>query len=153
MLPCRPLKLADYRYYQLPDEVLGRLNMDESGIGSMATRQRHTAAQIATKLATANEMVAQGRLHSEIAKSLGVSLMTYHRWRKARDAVTRPAPRPATNADMPAARSDWEQASHIRDLQHENSRLRRLVADLLLEKVKLEEDLHGNTFRQTAGRN
>jgi hypothetical protein len=120
----------------------------------MAIRQRHTAAQIASKLAMADEMSAQGRLHGDIAKSLGVSLMTYHRWRKARSAAARPALRPAMNGDLPAAQGNCEHASQIRDLQHENSRLRRLVADLLLEKVKLEEDLHGNTFnRQTAGRN
>ncbi len=103
----------------------------------------------------ADEMAAQGRLHGDIARSLGVSLMTYHRWRKARGALTRPAPpRPATNADLPAAADDGEQARQIRDLQHENSRLRRLVADLLLEKVKLEEDLRGNALgRQAAGHN
>ncbi len=111
----------------------------------MATRQRHTAAQIATKLAMADEMAAQGRLHGDIAKSLGVSLMTYHRWRKARSEVARPIPRSTINAEL-AAPGDYEQASQIRDLQHENSRLRRLVADLLLEKVKLEDDLRGNAF-------
>ena len=111
----------------------------------MATRQRHTAAQIATKLAMADEMAAQGRLHGDIAKSLGVSLMTYHRWRKARSDVARPIPRSTINAEL-AAPGDCEQASQIRDLQHENSRLRRLVADLLLEKVKLEDDLRGNAF-------
>lgn len=119
----------------------------------MSTRQRHTAAQIATKLAMADEMAAQGRLHGDIAKSLGVSLMTYHRWRKARSAMARPIPRSTINAER-AAPGDSAQASQIRDLQHENSRLRRLVADLLLEKVKLEEDLRGNAFdHQSAGRN
>jgi putative transposase len=111
----------------------------------MATRQRHTAAQIARKLAMADEMAAQGRLHGDIAKSLGVSLMTYHRWRKARSEVARPIPHSTINAEL-AAPGDYEQASQIRDLQHENSRLRRLVADLLLEKVKLEDDLRGNAF-------
>jgi putative transposase len=120
----------------------------------MTTRQRHTAAQIATKLAMADEMAAQGRLHGDIAKSLGVSLMTYHRWRKARGTLVRHPPRTVINAGRPTAAADFEQAAQIRDLQHENSRLRRLVADLLLEKVKLEEDLRGNMFdRQTAGRN
>jgi hypothetical protein len=93
----------------------------------------------------ADEMAAQGRLHGDIAKSLGVSLMTYHRWRKARGVPMRPAARTAI---------DCEQVSQIRQLQHENSQLRRLVADLLLEKVKLEEDLRENTFGfQRAGRN
>lgn len=118
----------------------------------MATRQRHTAAQVAAKLAMADEMAAQGRLHGDIARSLGVSLMTYHRWRKARGAIARPAPRPVIDVVPAAAAEDYRQASQIRELQHENSRLRRLVADLLLEKVKLEEDLRGNAFnRHTAG--
>jgi putative transposase len=118
----------------------------------MATRQRHTATQIATKLAMADEMSAQGRLHGDIAKSLGVSLMTYHRWRKARGTLAGHS-RPETIAEPAAVHTGHEQEIQIRELQRENSRLRRLVADLLLEKVKLEEDLHGTTFnRQTAAR-
>ena len=102
----------------------------------------------------ADEMAAQGRLHGDIAKSLGVSLMTYHRWRKARGAMVHPGPAPATYAESPADPGGREKASQIRDLQCENSRLRRLVADLLLEKVKLEEDLRGITFnRQRSRRN
>jgi putative transposase len=120
----------------------------------MATRQRHTAAQIAAKLAMADEMATQGRLHGDIAKSLGVSLMTYHRWRKARGTMMQLASRHVANGELPTIPVNREQANQIRDLQHENSRLRRLVADLLLEKVKLEEDLRGSVFnRQTAGRN
>ncbi len=119
----------------------------------MATRQRHTASQIAAKLAMADEMATQGRLHGDIAKSLGVSLMTYHRWRKARAAMVRPESPPVRNAESCTVPGDREQASQIRDLQSENLRLRRLVADLLLEKVKLEEDLRGITYGlQTSGR-
>jgi hypothetical protein len=107
----------------------------------IVTRQRHTASEIATKLAMADDMAAQGRLQSDIAKSLGISVMTYHRWRKARGALVRSASRPVTHAermDIPPGR---EQMSHIRELQLENARLRRVVTDLLLEKVKLEEAL------------
>jgi putative transposase len=117
----------------------------------MATKQRHTAAQIATKLAMADQMATQGRLHGDIAKSLEISLMTYHRWRKARGAMAQPHP---IITELPTPPDDGEQASQIRELQSENSRLRRLVADLLLEKVKLEENLHENMFdRRTAKRN
>jgi putative transposase len=119
----------------------------------MTTRQRHTASQIATKLAMADEMAAQGRLHGDIAKSLGVSVMTYHRWRKARGTLTRSVPRLATHSERSADQGDREQMSQIRELQYENSRLRRLVTDLLLEKVKLEEELRGDLVgRHTAGR-
>ena len=107
----------------------------------IVAKHRHTASEIATKLAMAGDMAAEGRLHGDIARSLGISLMTYHRWRKARGGSARPASRSATDAeriDIPPAR---EQMSQIRELQLENSRLRRLVTDLLLEKVKLEEGL------------
>ena len=118
------------------------------------TKQRHTASEIAAKLAMADDMTAQGRLHGDIAKALGVSVMTYHRWRKARGILARPMPRPVSDAVRIGIPTERDQTSQIRELQLENSRLRRLVTDLLLEKVKLEEDLHGNvTNRRTAGRN
>lgn len=104
----------------------------------MTVRHRHSEPEIATKLGIADDMAAQGMLHGDIAKSLGISLMTYHRWRKARTS-NRAAPLPAREAER-AELLEREQ-SRIRDLQAENSRLRNLVADLLLEKVKLTEHL------------
>jgi putative transposase len=104
-------------------------------------KHRHTASEIAKKLATADEMAAQGRLQGDIAKSLGVSVMTYHRWRKARRALTRAAARPAADAVRIDIAPEREQMSQIRELQLENARLRRLVTDLMLEKVELEEGL------------
>ena len=91
----------------------------------MANKKRYSRVEIATKLAQANKLATQGKLQSEIARALGVSVMTLHRWRKAP-----PGPQPAlmSGAD-----------DRIAELQLENSRLRRLVTDLLLEKVKLEE--------------
>ena len=89
---------------------------------AMAKKKRHSRAEIATKLAQANELATQGKLQSEIARTLGVSVMTLHRWHKA-------PPGPRTRGA----------ANRITELQLENSRLRRLVTDLLLEKVKLEE--------------
>ena len=118
------------------------------------TKQRHTESEIAAKLAMADEMAAQGRLHGDIAKSLGVSLMTYHRWRKARGALPRSSPRLASEAERTDIPTEREHTSQIRELQLENSRLRRLVTDLLLEKVQLEEGLIGSaTNRRTVGRN
>jgi putative transposase len=82
-------------------------------------KRKHSKAEIAAKLAQANDLATQGKLQSQIARTLGVSVMTLHRWRK-----------------MP---SDQTTHTRIAELQLENSRLRRLVADLLLEKMKLEE--------------
>jgi putative transposase len=96
----------------------------------MPRQKRHSRVEVATKLAQANDLARQGKLQSEIARTLGVSVMTLHRWRKAP-----PGPQPAHETDEPnRTRSD-----RIAELQLENSRLRRLVTDLLLEKIKLEE--------------
>jgi putative transposase len=97
----------------------------------------------------ADDMAAQGRLHGDIAKSLGVSVMTYHRWRKARKA--HPAPRHGAEAPRTETLTEHEQMIQIRELRLENLRLRRLVTDLLLEKDKLEEGLRlGIGDRRTA---
>lgn len=128
-------------------------NIEADGTKTV-TKQRHTASEIAAKLAMADEMAAQGRLHGDIAKSLGVSVMTYHRWRKARGTLAHPALRTAGDAERTESSNEREQMNQISELQLENSRLRRLVTDLLLEKVKLEESLHGNPAnRRMVGRN
>src|SRR5262249_27734046 len=95
-------------------------------------KRKHSRLEIATKLAQANELATRGKLQSEIARTLGVSVMTLHRWRKAP-----PRPQPAHEVGQ----SDWPhtQRDPIAELQLENSRLRQLVTDLLLEKIKLEE--------------
>jgi len=49
----------------------------------MAKQKRHSRVEIATKLAQANDLATQGKVQSEIARRLGVSVMTLHRWRKA----------------------------------------------------------------------
>jgi len=102
-------------------------------------RKRHSAPEVAAKLRQADEMAAAGRLQGEIARALGVSVMTYHRWRTGRlpseapRAIERREQKPKDHA------VEAEQASHLEELQLENRRLRKLVTDLLLEKVKLEE--------------
>ena len=116
----------------------------------MATKHRHTEPEIAAKLAIAGGMAAQGKLHGDIAKSLGISLMTYHRWRKARGTLAHQTPRSAHDAQSTDIPIEREQ---IRDLQLENSRLRRLVTDLLLEKVTLEERLSASPARRIFARN
>lgn len=101
----------------------------------------------------ADDMAAQGRLHGDIARSLGVSVMTYHRWRKARASLVRPLQRLPSDSERTDIPTEREQTSQIRELQLENSRLRRLVTDLLLEKVQLEEEIHGSAGnRKMVGR-
>ena len=102
----------------------------------MAKKKRHSRVEIASKLEQANDLATQGKLQSEIARTLGVSVMTLHRWRKAP-----PGPQPAFVAMHEAGQPDrmGGGGDRIAELQLENSRLRRLVTDLLLEKIKLEE--------------
>jgi putative transposase len=89
----------------------------------MAKKKRHSRVEIATKLAQANDLATQGKLQSEIARTLGVTVMTLHRWRKEANQPDR----------APSG------GNRLAELQLENSRLRRLVTDLLLEKIRLEE--------------
>jgi putative transposase len=95
----------------------------------MQNSRNHSEAEIAAKLAQANDLAAQGKRQSEIAETLGVSVMTLHRWRK----------RPAKSTGGSETPPQQELSQQMADIQLENARLRRLVTDLLLEKMKLEE--------------
>ncbi len=102
---------------------------------AMAKKKTHSRVEIASKLAQANDLATQGKLQSEIARTLGVSVMTLHRWRKA------PGSQPALVVTPEASEPDRTPAggNRIAELQLENERLRRLVTDLLPEKIELEE--------------
>jgi putative transposase len=104
---------------------------------AMAKRKRHSRVEIATKLAQANDLATQGKPQSEIARTLGVSVMTLHRWRKASHE-----PQPPHGEAQPNGAHG--RGDRIAELQVENSRLRRLVTDLLLEKMRLEESCPGS---------
>jgi putative transposase len=111
----------------------------------MTKKRKHSKAEIAAKLAEADDLVTQGKLQSEIARALGVSVMTLHRWRK----------RPSGSNG--SSQIDQTPQTRIAELQFENSQLRRLVTDLLLEQMKLEEagrrtasPGHGNSWLAAA---
>jgi putative transposase len=53
----------------------------------MNEKKRHTAEEIGVKLHQAEEMAREGKFQGEIARALGISVMTYHRWRKARQSL------------------------------------------------------------------
>lgn len=99
-------------------------------------RKKHSEEEIAAKLAQATQMAAQGKLQSDIARALGVSVMTLHRWRHT------PAARRFAAVATDRMGGD-DQSKRISELQIENLRLRQLVTDLLLEKMKLEEASNG----------
>ncbi len=109
----------------------------------VAKKKRHSIAEIAAKLAEADALTARGAAQREIANTLGISVMTLHRWRKARLQATRSSKEPelAPAAPLDPKRSKPDLAARIAELQLENMRLRKLLTDLLLEKMKQTNSL------------
>jgi putative transposase len=106
-------------------------------------KKRHTQAEITTKLDEAARLAAEGHTQREIAQALGVSVMTFHRWRKAQPQTpqARVTVAPETRRIIPLANlSESQRRGRIAELQLENTRLRRLVTDLLLEKMRIEDE-------------
>jgi putative transposase len=102
----------------------------------MTRGKKHSRTEIAVKLVQANNLAGQGKLMSEIARTLGVSVMTLHRWHKLPIKVD-----PTSIQPNELARFEEELGSGqaIAKLQSENTWLRRLVTDVLLEIVELKE--------------
>ena len=92
----------------------------------MATRRRHTPEQIIRKLREAERLLAEGRQVPEVAKALEVSEQTFHRWR-------------AQYGGMKA-----DDAKRLKELERENVRLKRIVADQMLENDALREIAKGD---------
>jgi putative transposase len=89
-------------------------------------RRRHSPEQIIRKLREADRLLAEGREVAEVAKQLEISEATYHRWR-------------AQYGGMKA-----DDAKRLKELQTENARLKRLLAEAELEKDALRELAKGN---------
>jgi len=94
-------------------------------------KKRHSREEVATKLSQADELQERGKTQAEIVRTLGVSAMTYHRWRKAR-------PGPVSNGSGDPRALEHPQSA-VDEMREENARLRQLVTDLSLEKHKLQE--------------
>lgn len=105
--------------------------------------KRHASEEISAKLAQANELAARGKTQREISKALGVSVMTYHRWKNMLKS-SRSSPADGAREEIqgrPSALAETGSADKIKQLELENAQLRRLVTDMLLEKLKYEEEL------------
>jgi putative transposase len=100
------------------------------GLKLMMTEQR---SSVRCQAPEAGTLAIQGKLQAEVAGALGVSIMTLHRWRNCR--------RPRRYMRTVRAKAIRGRKPELPKLQFDNSRLRRLVTDLLLEKMKLEEAL------------
>ena len=99
-------------------------------------RVRFTPEQIIGKLREAELLLGQGTDMGEAVRKLGISQQTYYCWRKEYGGMR------------------VDQARRLKELETENSRLKKLVADLYLDNAILKESLRGNFLarRREAGR-
>ncbi len=84
-------------------------------------RKRHTAEQIIGKLRTAEIELAKGLGTAEVVRKLGITEQTYYRWRTEYGGLR------------------LDQAKRLKELEKENARLKRLVADPALDNAILKE--------------
>ncbi len=91
------------------------------------TRKRHRPEEIVAKLREVDEALSQGKTLEDVAKSLGVSLMTLHRWRTEYGSTDRDA------------------VKRLKELERENGRLKRLVADQALD-IQILKDVAKGEF-------
>jgi putative transposase len=105
----------------------------------MSSKKRHSIAEISAKLEEADALIAQGKRQQDVARALEISVMTFHRWRKAQAERSHLPSQTAGQGAVSDNGSQQDRQRRIGELQLENLRLRRLVTDLLLEKIKLEE--------------
>jgi len=89
-------------------------------------RKRFTSEQIITMLREAEVLMSKGSTVIEVARKLGIAEQTYYRWRKQYGGMNR------------------DQLKRLKELEKENQRLKRAVADLTLDKQILAEAARGN---------
>ena len=90
-------------------------------------RKGYTPGQIINKLREAEVLISQGGTIGEASRKIGVTEQTYYRWRREYGGM------------------GVEQAKRLRELERENTRLKRLVADLSLDNAILKEAARGNS--------
>ena len=89
-------------------------------------KKGYTPEQIINRLREAEILLSQGETIAAVSKKIGVSAHTYFRWRKEYGGLR------------------VDQAHRLKDLEQENSRLKKLVADLSLDNAILKEAARGN---------
>jgi transposase-like protein len=88
--------------------------------------RRPKPEEIVAKLRQVDVLVSQGRAVADAVRSIGVTEVTYYRWRKEFGGLK------------------VDQVKRLKDLETENQRLRKAVADLTLDKLILAEAARGN---------
>jgi putative transposase len=89
-------------------------------------RKIYTPEQIINSLREAEVLLSQGNTAAEAARQLGITEQTYYRWRKEYGGMR------------------INQAKRLKELEKENSRLKRLVADQALDNAILKDVAQGN---------
>jgi hypothetical protein len=89
-------------------------------------RKQHSADEIVAKLRQVEVLTAQGRPVLDAIRTIGVPVVTYYRWRNEYGGLK------------------GNQVKRLKELEAENSRLRRAVSDLTLDKLILTEAAKGN---------
>lgn len=89
-------------------------------------KKRHKPEEIVAKLRQVDVLVSQGQPVADAIRSIGVTEVSYYRWRR----------------EFGGLKSD--QVKRMKELEAENARLRRAVADLTLDKLILKEAASGN---------
>ena len=89
-------------------------------------RKRHSTEQIVNKLREAEVHLGQGMTVPEVSRKLGVTEQTYYRWRKEYGGIK------------------TDQVRKLKELEKENAQLKKLVADLSLDKAMLQRVASGN---------
>lgn len=91
----------------------------------MSGKKQHTSESIIRKLRQAEVMIHDGKTIAETCRALGVADATYYKWRKEYGGI------------------QVAQAKRLKDLERENGRLKKAVADLTVEKLILQEVASG----------
>jgi transposase-like protein len=89
-------------------------------------RKRHTPEQVIAKLKEADAMLGQGQSIAQVCQKLEVSEQTFHRWRNQYGGMKA------------------KEAKRLKELEQENARLKKLLADAELDKAMLKEVVEGN---------
>jgi putative transposase len=92
----------------------------------VAKRKRFSAEEIIGKLRESEVVLAQGQSVGQVARKLGVSEQTYYRWRREYGGMK------------------VDQAKRLKELERENSQLKKIVADQALDNAMLRELSRGN---------
>ena len=89
-------------------------------------RKRHKPEEIVAKLRQVDVLVSQGQSVADAVRAIGVTEVTYYRWRQEFGGLKSP------------------QVKRLKELETENQRLRKAIADLTLDKLILQEAARGN---------